>query len=80
MARVTLPDGSTLEIAEGSTAKQVAEQIGAGLAKAAVAAKVDGKLVDLTARITNSPRLQIVTSKDKEGLNVMRHSCAHVMA
>jgi len=80
MARVTLPDGSTLEIAEGSTAKQVAEQIGAGLAKAAVAAKVDGRLVDLTTPIVNSPRLQIVTPKDQEGLNVMRHSCAHVMA
>ncbi len=80
MARVTLPDGSTLEIAEGSTAKQVAERIGAGLAKAAVAAKVDDRLVDLTTPIANSPRLQIVTPKDKEGLNVMRHSCAHVMA
>ncbi len=80
MARVTLPDGSALEIAEGSTAKQVAEQIGAGLAKAAVAAKVDGKLVDLSTPIANSPRLQIVTPKDKDGLNVMRHSCAHVMA
>ncbi len=80
MARVTLPDGSTLEIAEGSTAKQVAEQIGAGLAKAAVAAKINDKLVDLTTPIANSPRLQIVTPKDKDGLNVMRHSCAHVMA
>ena len=80
MAKVTLPDGSTLEMAEGSTAKQVAEQIGAGLAKAAVAAKVDGKLVDLTTPITGSPHVQIVTPKDKEGLSVMRHSCAHVMA
>jgi threonyl-tRNA synthetase len=80
MARVTLPDGSALEIAEGSTAKQVAEQIGAGLAKAAVAAKVDGRLVDLTTPLADSPQLQIVTPKDKEGLNVMRHSCAHVMA
>jgi threonyl-tRNA synthetase len=80
MARVTLPDGSTLEIAEGSTAKQVAERIGAGLAKAAVAAKIDGKLVDLSTPIANSPQLQIVTPKDQDGLNVMRHSCAHVMA
>ncbi len=80
MAQITLPDGSTLEIAEGSTAKQVAEKIGAGLAKAALAAKIDGKLVDLTTPIANSPRVQIVTPKDKEGLNVMRHSCAHVMA
>jgi threonyl-tRNA synthetase len=80
MAQITLPDGSTLEIAEGSTAKQVAEKIGPGLAKAAVAAKVDGRLVDLTTPIANSPRVQIVTPKDQEGLNVMRHSCAHVMA
>ncbi len=80
MAKVTLPDGSTLEVAEGSTAKQVAERIGSGLAKAAVAAKIDDRLVDLTTPISDSPRVQIVTSKDKEGLTVMRHSCAHVMA
>jgi threonyl-tRNA synthetase len=49
------------------------------LAKA-VAAKVDGKLVDLITPIANSPRLQIVTPKDKDGLTIMRHSCAHVMA
>ncbi len=80
MAKVTLPDGSTLEVAEGSTAKQVAERIGSGLAKAAVAAKINDRLVDLAAPISNNPRVQIVTSKDKEGLTVMRHSCAHVMA
>jgi threonyl-tRNA synthetase len=80
MAKVTLPDGSTLEMAEGSTAQQVAEKIGAGLAKAAVAAKIDGKLVDLATPLTDSPHVQIVTPKDKEGLNVIRHSCAHVMA
>lgn len=80
MAKITLPDGSTLEIAEGSTAKQVAEKIGSGLAKAALAAKLDGKLVDLATPITDSPQVQIVTSKDKEGLTIMRHSCAHVMA
>ncbi len=80
MAKVTLPDGSTLEIGEGSTAKQVAEKIGAGLAKAAVAAKIDGRLVDLATPIANNPRVEIVTPKDKDGLNVMRHSCAHVMA
>jgi threonyl-tRNA synthetase len=80
MATITLPDGSTLEVVEGATAKQVAEKIGAGLAKAAVAAKVDGKLVDLNTPVTGSPRVQIITSKDKEGLELMRHSCAHVMA
>jgi threonyl-tRNA synthetase len=80
MARITLPDGSTLEIAEGATAQQAAEKIGPGLAKAAVAAKIDGRLVDLATPITDRPQVQIVTSKDKEGLEVMRHSCAHVMA
>jgi len=80
MARVTLPDGSTLEVAEGATAKNVAEKIGPGLAKAAVAAKIDGKLVDLGTPITDSPRVQVITPKDKECLDVIRHSCAHVMA
>jgi threonyl-tRNA synthetase len=80
MAKVKLPDGSTLEVAEGSTAGQVAEQIGAGLAKAALVAKINGELVDLATPITDSPQVQIVTSKDKQGLDVMRHSCAHVLA
>jgi len=80
MARITLPDGSSLEIADGATARDVAETIGPGLAKAAVAARVDGKLVDLTAPVADGTRVQIITSKDKEGVEVMRHSCAHVMA
>ncbi|MCU0918101.1 MAG: threonine--tRNA ligase [Planctomycetes bacterium] len=80
MAKVTLPDGSILEIAEGSSARQVAERIGAGLAKVALAARIDGRLVDLATPITDNPQLQIVTPKDKEGLTIMRHSCAHVMA
>jgi threonyl-tRNA synthetase len=80
MARVTLPDGSTLEVAEGVSLKQVAEKIGAGLAKAAVAAKVDGKLVDLATPVADNPHVQIVTPKDEEGLTILRHSCAHVMA
>ncbi len=80
MAKVTLPDGSTLEVAEGSTAQQVAERIGAGLAKAAVAAKINDKLVDLTTPISDGPRVQIITPKDTDGLTVIRHSCAHVMA
>ncbi len=80
MARITLPDGSSLEVAEDATARQVAEKIGPGLAKAAVAAKIDGKLVDLSTPITGNPRVQIITCKDKEGVDTMRHSCAHVMA
>lgn len=80
MARITLPDGSTLEVTEGATARQVAEQIGPRLARAAVAARIDDRLVDLTTPIMDSPRVQIITPKDEEGLEVMRHSCAHVMA
>ena len=80
MAKVTLPDGSILEITAGTTAKQLAEEIGPGLAKAAVAAKVNGQLVDLSTPIDGQVSVQIVTVNDREGLEVMRHSCAHIMA
>jgi threonyl-tRNA synthetase len=80
MAKITLPDESTLEVSDGTTAKQLAEQIGPGLAKAAVAAKVNGRLVDLSTPINGEAAVQIITSKDDECLEVMRHSCAHVMA
>ena len=55
MVKVTLPDGSKLEITEGSTAKQLAEKLGPGLTKAAIAAKVNGQLVDLSAPIKGEP-------------------------
>ncbi|MGD0077870.1 MAG: TGS domain-containing protein, partial [Sedimentisphaerales bacterium] len=80
MARITLPDGSVIEAADGISAKEVAAKIGEGLAKAAVAAKINDRLVDLTTPIKGDVKIQIITSKDKEGLNIMRHSCAHVMA
>ena len=80
MAKVTLPDGRILEITDGTTAKQLAEQIGPGIAKAAVAAKVNGKLVDLFTPINGQTTVQLITLKDEEGLEVMRHSCAHIMA
>jgi len=80
MAKVTLPDGSILEIADGTTAGQLAEQISPELAKAALAAKIDGQLVDLSTPVTGDTAIQIVTFKDDEGLEVMRHSCAHIMA
>jgi len=80
MAKVTLPDGSTLEVSDGTTAQQLAEQLGPGLAKAAVAAKVNGQLVDLSTPINSEADVQIITLKNDEGLEVMRHSCAHVMA
>jgi threonyl-tRNA synthetase len=80
MAQITLPDGSTLEIADGTTAKQLAEQIGPGLAGAAVAAKINGQLVDLSTPITADAAVQIITLAETEGLEIMRHSCAHIMA
>jgi len=80
MAKVTLPDGSTLEVSDGTTAQQLAEQLGPELAKAAVAAKVNGQLVDLSTPINSEADVQIITLKNDEGLEVMRHSCAHVMA
>jgi threonyl-tRNA synthetase len=80
MAKITLPDGSILEVADGTTAAQLAEQIGPGLAKAAVAAKINGRLADLSTPISGEAAVQIITVNDNEGLEVMRHSCAHIMA
>ncbi len=80
MARIKLPDGAIIEANDGITGKQVAEKIGAGLAKAAIAAKVNGNIVDLSAPINGDASIQIITSKDTEGLEIIRHSCAHIMA
>jgi threonyl-tRNA synthetase len=78
--RITLPDGSTREVAAGTTARQVAEGIGAGLARAAVAAKVDGSVWDLDRPIDRDVSLAILTERDPEALEVLRHSAAHVLA
>ena len=80
MATAILPDGSKRELPDGSTVYQLAESIGRGLAKAAIAAKVDDKLVDLSMPLTGEHRIAIVTDKDPDALYVMRHSTAHVMA
>ncbi|MHC4741775.1 MAG: threonine--tRNA ligase [Planctomycetota bacterium] len=80
MAEVTLPDGSKVDIADGSAVMQLAEQIGPGLAKAAVAARIEGNLVDLSTPLHGQTAVQIITLKDDEGIEIMRHSCAHVMA
>ncbi len=80
MAKVTLPDGSILEVGDGTTARQLAESIGAGLAKAAIAARINGVLVDLSAPVESDVTIEIITNKDEQGLEIMRHSCAHVMA
>jgi len=80
MAKITLPDGSTLEVAEGTTAQALSQQIGPGLAKAAVAVAIDGRLADLSTPIAADATVRFLTPKDEEGLDVMRHSCAHVLA
>ena len=80
MAKATLPDGSIVEVAQGTTLKQIAEKIGSRLAKAAIAAKVNGQLVDLSAQLKGDGAIQIITDKDKQAIEIMRHSCAHVMA
>jgi threonyl-tRNA synthetase len=78
--RVRLPDGSERQFQPGATYKDVALSIGAGLAKAALAAKENGKLVDLTRSVVDQVALEIVTPKSAEGLEVIRHSTAHVLA
>jgi threonyl-tRNA synthetase len=78
--RVTLPDGSVREVAVGTTPRAVAESIGAGLARAAVAAKVDGAVWDLDRPIDRDVSLAILTERDPDALDVLRHSAAHVLA
>ena len=80
MIKITLPDGGILEAQENTTPKQIAEKISPKLAGEAIAAKINSNLVDLTTPITDDVNLEIVTSKDPEGLKVIRHSCAHIMA
>ncbi len=77
---VTLPDGSERQYGAGATAAQVAQDIGPGLAKAAVAATLDGELVDLTRPIERDCNIRIVTSDSDEGREVLRHSTSHAMA
>ena len=77
---VTLPDGSPLELAEGATAADAALAIGPRLAKAAVAAQVNGTLVDTSHALAEGDALALVTASSPEGLDVMRHSASHVMA
>ena len=80
MPQVSLPDGSTRSFASPVTVADVASSIGAGLAKAALAAKVDGQMVDTSHVIEGDVRLAILTAKDVDGLEVIRHSTAHLLA
>src|SRR5262245_17336580 len=90
MLTLKLPDGSSRQVPPGTTPRQIAESIGKRLAQAAVAAKVDGQVVDIERELSEPPAsagrteteltFQILTDKDRDALDVLRHSCAHVMA
>ena len=80
MVQITLPDGSLREFPGPVTVAEVAASIGAGLAKAALGGKVNGQLVDTSFNIAANSKLAIVTAKDAEGLELIRHSAAHLLA
>jgi len=80
MVQITLPDGSLREFPGPVTVAEVAASIGAGLAKAALAGKVDGKVVDTSFSMASNAQLAIITAKDADGLEVVRHSTAHLLA
>ncbi len=77
---ILLLNGDSLVVDEGATCLQAAQKISEGLARAAVAAKINGELCDLSTKLSAGDKLEIVTLKDKEGLDVYRHTCAHVLA
>jgi threonyl-tRNA synthetase len=78
--RLTLPDDSVREVPSGSTGRELAESIGPGLAKAALAIRVDGQIRDLSRPIEADARVAILTEKDPDALEVLRHSSAHILA
>lgn len=80
MVSIKLPDNSILSFDEQANGVQIAEKIGPSLAKAALAIKVNGKVQDLTTPITTDAQIDIITSKSPEGLDIIRHTCSHVMA
>ena len=80
MPTITLPDGSVRQFDHAVTVAEVAADIGPGLAKAALGGEVDGELVDTACYLEQDAHLRILTDKDDEGLELIRHSCAHLMA
>jgi threonyl-tRNA synthetase len=80
MVQVTLPDGSQREAAAGTTPRQIAESIGPGLARAAIAARVNGEIRDLDRPLDTDATVAILTERDAEALEVLRHSSAHILA
>ncbi len=77
---ITLPDNSSRELNEGATVYDLAASIGAGLAKAALAGKINGLLVDLSCTLSEGDRIEIITEKSPEALEIIRHSASHLMA
>ena len=80
MPNIRLPDGSVKIFADPVTVGEIAKAIGPGLARAALAGKVEGKLVDLSYRVERDSHVAIVTDRDKEGVELLRHSTAHLLA
>ncbi len=80
MIRLTLPDGSVREVPPGTTGRDLAASIGPGLAKAALAIRVDGQVRDLSRPIETDATVSIITDKDPDALDVLRHSSAHILA
>ena len=79
MVAITLPDGSVKNFEGNTTVMEVAQSIGIGLAKATVAGRVDGQLVDAHDPIAHDAKVEIVTPKDDDGVDIIRHSCAHLL-
>ena len=80
MPNITLPDGSVKSFPGSVTVAEIAQSIGAGLARAALAGRVDGRLVDTSHRIDSDARVAIVTERDADGIEILRHSTAHLLA
>src|SRR4051812_36321531 len=80
MPAITLPDGSVRQFDAPVTGTTVAEAIGPGLARAALAMKLDGKTVDLSSVIDRDARIVFITRRDDDALELIRHDCAHVLA
>jgi threonyl-tRNA synthetase len=80
MPDIRLPDGSTKSFAAPVTVAEIAQSIGAGLARAALAGKVNGRLVDTSFTVSEDSEIQIITPKSPEGLDILRHSTSHLMA
>ena len=79
MPEITLPDGSKKVFEKPVTIKEIAQSIGTGLAKATIAGKVNDVLFDATLPINNDSKVVIITSRDKEGIEIIRHSFAHLI-